>query len=83
MIIFIIFCDFFMVKDLRKLGNISKISKLQGTIAECSVLFAKLTFFSVQVKSPEKQKSNFSGSALFHMKNRVCLKYFVNDCLWK
>ena len=23
---------------------------------------------------------NFPHSALFHMKSRVCLKYFVNDC---
>ena len=23
---------------------------------------------------------NFSSSVLFHMKTRVCLKYFVNDC---
>ena len=22
-------------------------------------------------------------STLFHIKTRVCLKYFVNDCLWK
>ena len=26
---------------------------------------------------------NFSRSALFHMKTRVCLKYFLNDCFWK
>ena len=35
---------------------------------------------SVLVKSPEKQKLNFSRSALFHMKTGVCLKYFDNDC---
>ena len=34
-------------------------------------------------KSPEKQKLNFSCNALFHMKTRVCLKYFANDVLWK
>ena len=28
----------------------------------------------------EKQKLNFYLSALFHMKTRVSLKYFVNDC---
>ena len=28
-----------------------------------------------------KNKLNFSHSALFHMKTRVCLKYVVNDCL--
>ena len=26
---------------------------------------------------------NFSRSGQFHMKSRVCLKYFVNYCLWK
>ena len=30
-----------------------------------------------------QQKLNFSRSALFHMKTRVSLKYFVNDCFWK
>ena len=31
-------------------------------------------------KSLEKQKLNSSRIALFHMKTRVCLKFFVNDC---
>ena len=31
-------------------------------------------------KTLEKQKLNFSRSALFQMKTRVSLKYFVNDC---
>ena len=26
---------------------------------------------------------DFSHSALFRTKTRVCLKYFVHDCLWK
>ena len=34
-------------------------------------------------KTHEKQKLNFSSSALFHMKSKVSLKYFVNNCLWK
>ena len=33
-------------------------------IAECSVF----------------PKSKFSRSALFYMKSKVCLKYFVHDC---
>ena len=28
----------------------------------------------------EKQKLKFSRSTLFHMKTRVCLKFFVNNC---
>ena len=27
----------------------------------------------------EKQKLNFSNSVLFHMKTKVCLKYFASD----
>ena len=34
---------------------------------------------SVIVKSPEKQKLNFSYSVLFDVKTRVYIKYFVND----
>ena len=35
---------------------------------------------SLNPPRPQKVKLNFSSSALFHMKTRVCLKYFVNDC---
>ena len=34
----------------------------------------------ILAKTPEKKKLNFSCSALFCMKTRVSLKYFVNDC---
>ena len=30
-----------------------------------------------------KNKSKLSGIALFQIKTRVCLMYFVHDCLWK
>ena len=33
-----------------------------------------------KVSNSEKWKLNISRSALLHMKTRVCLKYFVNDC---
>ena len=36
----------------------------------------------IVAKPFEKQKSNFSRNALFHMKTRVSLKYFGNDCRW-
>ena len=32
-----------------------------------------------ELVSPEKQKLNFPRSALFIMKTRVCLIYFLND----
>ena len=31
----------------------------------------------------QEEKKNLSRMALFHIKIRVCLKYFLNDCLWK
>ena len=35
-------------------------------------------FVNIIKKTAEKKKLNFSRSALFHIKTRVCLKYFVN-----
>ena len=66
--------------DLRKLGNIKKILKLRKIIGYCSVILPKYIFFQYWQKTPEKQKLNFSRSALFHMKTRNCLKHFVHDC---
>ena len=43
----------------------------------------KMKILSILTKTPEKWKLNFFRSALFHMKTRICLKYFVYDCLWK
>ena len=40
----------------------------------------EMEILSTLAKSSEKKKLNFSLSALFHMKTRVCLKYFVRDC---
>ena len=40
----------------------------------------EMKILKVLVERPEKQKLNFSHSALFYIKTRVCLKYFVNDC---
>ena len=34
-------------------------------------------------KYPQKLELNFPRSALFRMKTRVSLKYFLNDCQWK
>ena len=38
---------------------------------------------SVLAKIPQKTEIELCRSSLFHMKTRVCLKYFVNHCLWK
>ena len=34
----------------------------------------------IVAKTLEKQKLNFSRSALFRLKTKVSLKYFVSDC---
>ena len=38
------------------------------------------TLVSISKNLLKEQKLKASHSALFHMKARVCLKYFVNDC---
>ena len=43
----------------------------------------KWKFFSNSQIFFQKQKLNFSISALFLMETRVCLNYFVNGYLWK
>ena len=44
------------------------------------ILQAKRKILSILAKNLEKQKLNFSGSALFHMETRVSPKCFVNGC---
>ena len=40
-----------------------------------------MKILSILVKHSSKEKKlNFSRSTLFHMKTRLCLKYFVHDC---
>ena len=66
-----------------------KIRESQENLKTCwiidqgPVFLLKCNFFQPQPKTPEKQKLNISPRMLFHMKTRVCLKYFVNNCLWK
>ena len=50
-------------------------------IAQCPVFLRKSKFCQYQQKHLAKKKLNFSRSALFHMKTKVCLKQFVHDCL--
>ena len=65
--------------DLRKLGNIRKVTKLRSITAWCLVFLKKGKSCSYYQKSIEKVKFNFSRSALFHVKTRVGLNYFAND----
>ena len=57
----------------RKFGNIRKISNLHRVIASSLVLLLKLKF----CRTGKNLIS--SRSVLSPMKNRVCLKYFVNN----
>ena len=43
----------------------------------------KILLILAKKKILEKQAIKICRGALFHMKNRVSLKYFVNDCLQK
>ena len=43
---------------------------------------AKLKILLILAKTLQKQKSNFSRSALYHKKTRVSLKYLVSDCVY-
>ena len=47
-------------------------------MAQCQIFLPKSKFCQHQQKTLEKQKLNFSRSALFHMKTRVYLKCFVH-----
>ena len=44
---------------------------------------AKMKILLTLAKNSCKREINFSRSALFQMKIRISLKYFVNDCIWK
>ena len=44
---------------------------------------AKMKLFSILAKTFWKITSDFSPSAPFHMKTRVCLTYFADDCCLK
>ena len=43
----------------------------------------KMKILFTLAKTLEKQKLNFSRNALLHVKTRVTLKYFVNDCSYQ
>ena len=70
-------------QDLRKLGNIRKVSKLQKMKAQLRGTLTKDKLSQHQKKSRKKQQLNFCGSVLFFMKTRASLKYFLTDCLRK
>ena len=64
------------IQDLRKLGNIRKISNLGGDI----VSLQELKLCQQQLKSTQKQIQNFSFPVQFYWITPFCSKYFVQDC---
>ena len=68
---------------LRVLGNWEISGKSQNFIEELSSAHSSQNKNFVSFSTNLLKKLNFFLSRLFHMKTRVCLKYFVNDCLWK
>ena len=52
-------------------------------IAYYPVYLLKSKFSWYWPKIHEKQKLNFSRCAIFHVKTKNSLRFFVDDCLWK
>ena len=67
-------------QDLRKLGNIWKISNLCGDIAQCPVSLPEIKLQRYQSKSTQKQTSDFSCPVQFYWISLFCSKYFALDC---
>ena len=68
-------------QEIRKCQEIIKASWNYSLVL--SLPFQNDFFFQYQQKTAEKQKLSFFCSSLFDMKTRVCLKYFVLNCIWK
>ena len=66
-------------QDLRKLGNIGKISNLGGHIAQCLVSLQELRLCKQQLKNKQKQIPNFSFLVQFYWITPFCSKYFFRD----
>ena len=67
-------------QDLRKYGNISKISNAGEDIAQRPVSLPEIKLWQQQSKNSQKQISNFSCPVLFYCISLFCSKYFVQDC---
>ena len=70
-------------QDLRKLGNIRKISNLVGHIAQCLVSLQGFRLWKQQLKNKQKQIPNSPFPVQFYWLTPFCSKYFVRDYLSK
>ena len=66
--------------NIKKLGNIRKVSKLPKMIAWCPTSLRQWNFWQYWQRALGKQILNFSRCVLIAMKNRVSLRYFVSYC---
>ena len=67
--------------DVRKLGNIRKVSNFIELLPSAQSSCQNVNFASTSKNLLKDRDWTFPA---FHMKTRVCLKYFVNDCSpWK
>ena len=70
-------------QDLRKLGNIRKISSLGGHIAQCLVSLQELRLCQLQLKNTQKQVPNCSSPVQFYWIIPFSSRYFIRDRLSK
>ena len=68
------------ILDLRKLGNISKLSNLGGHITQYLVFLQELRLCEQQLKISQKQITNFCFSVHFQWITPFCFKYFPLYC---
>ena len=59
--------------------NDARLLLISMAYTSCLSPLVKMNVLLILAKALEKQKLNFSRSALVCMKTRVSLKYFVND----
>ena len=72
-------------QDLRKLGNIRKMSNSGDHLAQClvSLQVQELRLSEQHLKNMQTQILNFSFPVQFYCITTFCSKYFVQDCLSK
>ena len=67
-------------QDIKKLGNIRKVSNFGGHISQCLVSPKELRLCQQQLKNTQKQIPNFYFLVQFYWITPFCSKYLVQDC---
>ena len=66
-------------QDLRKPGNIRKVTNSSGLIAQCPFSLQKIRLWQQQLKDTQKQIPNFSFPVQFYWISSFCSKCFVRN----